>query len=547
MDKETPTELRLRSLVKNVITAPVVTMGQVTSTRPSGALSIAIWAAVVPYLFFGLVFLVVAIRITGGGPTGAGILFVPILLGLIPIVIGALVGLFVTAGIYHIVALILKGGAKGTYDGLLSGLGFSLVPQLFHAPVALIGLGVGILYVSLDSSPPFFESFLDFGNASRDYTFFELKGSFGVVEFGNTSEPETFLRFMEGFWAFLLVQLLGFSILGVWSAVLGFIAFWQSYSFSVARALIGFIGPGLLGIIVGLGGAALASFTAGQPPLVTDISAFTRLTTHPADDYEPAWSPDGTRIAFISERDGNRDIYVMDVDGVDPVNVTDTPNVEEFVPSWSPDGEWIVYRQRPTDAKGDIWKVRADGTEPTQLTTNVEYDSYPVFSPDGTRIAFVSFRSGYSEIYVMNPDGADIAALTSKNSRPHEGFGSLAWSPDGTRIAFIWNRESQSWVYVMNADGSGFTKLTKGQSVAWSPDGGRIAFWAYGHKNLVMNADGSGSRRLVDDWGNYRRPKEPTWAPDGTRIAFVTRRYDADVNTDNMDIYVVNLGSGLGD
>jgi hypothetical protein len=174
------------------------------------------------------------------------------------------------------------------------------------------------------------------------------------------------------------------------------------------------------------------------------------LVAHSARaDSSPSWSPDGTHIAFVSDRDGNDEIYVMN----------------------------------------------ADGSGQTNLTHNVARDYSPAWSPDGAHIAFVSYRDGNDEIYVMNADGSDVNRLTATTTNADYP----AWSPDGTRIAF---RRDYGEIYVMNADGSGQTNLTHNTSggtidtPSWSPDGARIAFRGDNGEICVMDRDGTNVRNL---------------------------------------------------
>ena len=213
-----------------------------------------------------------------------------------------------------------------------------------------------------------------------------------------------------------------------------------------------------------------------------------RLTTDfDSGDYDPAWSPDGQRIAFSSHRgvDG-WGIYVMNADGSDVTRLTteyfDSASVSGD-PAWSPDGQRIAFSRQ-----GAIHVMNADGSKVKRLTHNYDDDYAPAWSPDGQRIAFQSNRDGDWGIYVMNVDGSDFAQLTQHSSRVP------AWSPDGQRIAF----EYWADIHVMNADGSGFTQLTHASGwntePAWSPDGQRIAFRStrvgrYG-EIYVMNAAG---------------------------------------------------------
>ena len=248
-------------------------------------------------------------------------------------------------------------------------------------------------------------------------------------------------------------------------------------------------------------------------------SGATRLTTNPAIDMAPAWSPDGAKIAFHSYRDGAAEIYVMNADGSSPARLTSN-SAEDYVPAWSPDGTRIAFTSH-RDGNGEIYVMNADGTSPVRLTNHDAFDSEPAWSPDGRKIAFISDRDGDIEIYVMNADGSGVAALTSNSD---ENW-SPAWSPDGARIAFARGFDCyyycQYHLVVMNADGSGAVQLTSGAcdeyDPAWSPDGRRIAFTStrpyYGTSPcptsvMVVRADGTSNTQLTNG-GAYN----PTWRP----------------------------------
>jgi hypothetical protein len=238
-----------------------------------------------------------------------------------------------------------------------------------------------------------------------------------------------------------------------------------------------------------------------------------------------------TQLAFVSVRPGYiaGNIALMNSDGSGVVPVTSFGSA----PAWSTDGTRIAFQDTP--CCGSIYVVHADGTGLVRLT-NTYTDDAPAWSPDGNKIAFQSFRSGATEIYVMHADGTGVTQLTST---PGGFSGHPAWSPDGSRIAFTSYRDGHWHIYVMNADGSGVVRLTSDQSdvnPAWSPDGNKIAF-VRGAQIYVMNADGSSQTNLnaVSD------PNEGglSWSPDGAKIAFGVGACDD--SGCYIDIYVVNV------
>jgi len=248
------------------------------------------------------------------------------------------------------------------------------------------------------------------------------------------------------------------------------------------------------------------------------------------------------KIAFNSDRDGNREIYVMNADGTGQTRLTNN-SADDYGPSWSPDGTKITF-QSNRDGNYEIYVMNADGTNLICLTNNSAQDREPSWSPDGTKIVFHSDRTGNGEIFVMNADGTGQTNLT--NHSADDTFSS--WSPDGTKIAFASNRvpsgPTPHGVWVMNADGTNPVQLTSGTSNApmgWSPDGVKLVFTAHtatgSDEVFVMNANGTGQTNLT----NHSAPDGArSWLPDGTRIVFGTKR------DGNDEIYVMNKdGSGL--
>ena len=254
-----------------------------------------------------------------------------------------------------------------------------------------------------------------------------------------------------------------------------------------------------------------------------DGSNPTRLTNNSVNDFYPSFSPDGTRIAFQTRRDGNGEIYVMEADGSNPTRVTNNTFADSF-PSFSPDGKRIVFMSS-RGGNFDIYLIGVDGSNETRLTDAPGLDSNPVFSPDGKRIAFITTRDGNQEIYTMKSDGSQPTRLTDHVAA--DGF--PEYSPDGKYIAFDSRRDDpQGEIYIVRFDGTGLSRLTTNDSAeaplhgdiqpAFSPNGSKIIFTTDrdGQDELyVMNLDGSEQTNLtktspdwefLPDWG--RVPKE---------------------------------------
>jgi Tol biopolymer transport system component len=247
------------------------------------------------------------------------------------------------------------------------------------------------------------------------------------------------------------------------------------------------------------------------------------------------------RIAFASLRDGNREIYVMDVDGLNQNNLTNDP-ADDFDPAWSPDGSRIAFVS-DRDGNQEIYSMDADGGNQTRLTSSDDEDKQPAWSPDGRRIALTILTpDGAADLFVMDADGGNLVNLTNCACRATSDF-APAWSPDGRQLAFAAVTETgRTEIFVMDADGSNQTQLTNGPSdnlaPEWSPDGSQIAFHSFrdGHAELyLMNADGSQQTRLTEgDVDNFN----PSWSPDGSQIAFVSLREGLD------DIFVLDVQTG---
>lgn len=245
-------------------------------------------------------------------------------------------------------------------------------------------------------------------------------------------------------------------------------------------------------------------------------SGVVRLTNNTSAEWEPHWSPDRTKIAFATNRDGNYQIYIMNANGSGQVNLTNTSSFD-FGPAWSPDGTMIAFSSdRDSPGFADVFVMNADGTNPVNLTNNLNSaDGHPVWSPDGSKIVFRSRRDGNSEVYVMNADGSDPVNLTNHPADDLEP----SWSPDG-RIGFSSSREGNQKIYVMNADGSNLRRLTNTSvddyEPSWSPDGSKIVFYrkisGENTEIYTMNASGKGNPTRVTNNYPYL-DSDPDWKP----------------------------------
>jgi len=254
------------------------------------------------------------------------------------------------------------------------------------------------------------------------------------------------------------------------------------------------------------------------------------------------------RIAFATTDDANAEISVINSNGTEPATLTTDP-AADVAPAWSPDGTKIAFQ---SDRAGtpEIYVVNADGSNPLQITSTGG-SFRPAWSPDGTKIAFTSTRDGNGEIYVVNADGTGLVNLSNDPADD----GDPAWSPDGTRIAFRSNRDGSGYsgIYLMNADGSGAARLTVDAYVAdsqpsWSPNGQLLAIsrfwcseWCIQTIWLMSPVDGSAGAvsALYPDCEVH---SDPAWSPDGKKIALTNTTLCTDDGSGYSTVNVLRLG-----
>ena len=252
----------------------------------------------------------------------------------------------------------------------------------------------------------------------------------------------------------------------------------------------------------------------------TDGGDIRQLTNDPGRDYEAKASPDGSLLVFSSQRGGSDKglLYVMNVDGSNVRALTkDVAGdvVNDEYPDWSPDGRRVVFQHvtklNEGSLESDLWLVDSDGGNESQLTNSPgDWDSTPSFSADGQSVLFESNRNGGDfELYWLRLNDMQLTRLTDSKGIETEA----KESPDGQHIAFASQRDGDFDVYLMNSDGSDPRPLTVNDAAdrcpQWSPDGKRISFISDRDGNLeiyVMNADGSDQRRLTNSPGSDEVP-----------------------------------------
>ena len=248
-----------------------------------------------------------------------------------------------------------------------------------------------------------------------------------------------------------------------------------------------------------------------------------RLTNHPTYDFDPDWSSDGKKIAFVSTRIGNGfKIYVMDANGKNPIRLTS--ELSEKQPDWSPDGQKIAFTVLPDkeDLVPHIAVMDADGNNRVR---HEDHAMEPSWSPDGEAIAFVSWRHGGNEIYMIGADRQGLKRVT----RDLEPKNRPSFSPDGQRIAYYAWHEGEGFdhIYVVDTDGRNRKRLTHNQEhhsqPAWSPDGQAIAYVMsndifFGGATIhLMTADGKYLTQLGDvhDGEDF----QPDFSPVGLAVS----------------------------
>jgi Tol biopolymer transport system component len=287
-------------------------------------------------------------------------------------------------------------------------------------------------------------------------------------------------------------------------------------------------------------------------------------------DYSlPAWSPDGSRIAFtrwsnvaglgqnIDPGDQTSSVWTMAADGTDLRQLVDGTPGQAWIPAWSPDGQWIAYTLSPAPTTGtfagvpepnappaaplgppsgaggaEIWLVHPDGSGAHRVSDAHVDAEAPAWSPDGRSIAYGSFLNGTSDIYIADVAGAELRGQRALAADPANDWGP-SWSVDGKTVAFSSDRSGNEEIWTAPVDGSaGLKQLTNDNAgdwvPAWSPDGTRIAFVSDRGGDVEvwsMATDGSDLRDLSNSPSTGDGQWSVAWSPDGSRLLYASAPY----------------------
>lgn len=280
-----------------------------------------------------------------------------------------------------------------------------------------------------------------------------------------------------------------------------------------------------------------------------DGSGVINLTKNEAQDGFPGWGKGKRAIAFLTTRESTSlSIYQMNSVGRNLKALAEDMPIIATTPVWSPDGKWIAF-DSGLSGQSDVYVINVETGEVENLTDHPSSDRFSGWSPDSNQILITSTRGDLSlnnpAIYIMKLGNSDLLRLTetdSANALP-------SWSPDGKKIAFTSDRDGNAEIYVMDTNGDNLIRMTDDPRFEgfpiWSPDGTEILYIAVDEADetanseiYIMNSDGSNKRNLTNDPSQDGLNWEFSWSPDGSQILFTT------VRDGNYEIYVMDADGG---
>lgn len=277
---------------------------------------------------------------------------------------------------------------------------------------------------------------------------------------------------------------------------------------------------------------AIPDAELSPPSILYTASAVGSKATALLDDpgyahWGPAWSPDGRQVAFSRSKhvgpivpgSPTSELYIVDIDGTNMRQLT-TNGLNNYLPAWSPDGSKIAYISGKTGWDShEVYLINVDGSGETNLTNNNVQEYGVAWSPDGSKIAYGSKLDGDMQIYTMNPDGTDQRPLPT----PAAGM-APSWSPDGTQVVFVSERSGNSDIFVMDADGNNQQPIVTGDAwdylPSWSPNGAQITFTSTrgGDPAIFVIPAGGGEPDQISGKGLIA--DVASWSPDSRNLVF---------------------------